>query len=156
MLDDVNGLIHVMQLRLTSCLMPFLQVEQYIQTSPVSPRMRRSPQRSVNQLAQATQTTNSDPEEDSSSNENLLHDTKKHRRRHSAKERKGDSFSQLDGKSPAIKHKRQKADRDRSPNTATGKVLKRRHVPSLNSPSVRERTSLKVRVLSLQQQVILI
>ena len=127
-------------------------MEQYIQTSPVSPFKKRSPSRELNYLSQCTQTTNS--EEESSSSERLKRSPHGHGWKKLGKEkiiRKKDVLS-IDDLKTLKDRKRQKVD-DTGSLAGAGRVLKKRRIPPRSSPVAREHTSLKVRVLSLQQQV---
>ena len=134
-----------------ACLL--IQVEQYIQTSPISPFKKHSPLRPRSQLTQGTQTTNS--EDDSSSSEVLKQSPQKYRKAKLGKEKiilAEDLLTLNDLKVPRDR-KRQKIDSNILP-VSTGRILKKRRMPPRSSPAAREHTSLKVRVLSLEQQVL--
>ena len=128
-------------------------MEQYIQTSPISPYKKRSPLRPRSQLTQGTQTTNS--EDESSTSELLKQSPRQHRRTKLGKEKiipSEDLLSLNDLKLPRDR-KRQKTDGKGLP-VSIGRILKKRRMPPRSSPAAREHTSLKVRVLSLEQQVL--
>ena len=128
-------------------------MEQYIQTSPISPFKKRSPLRSMSLLTQSTQTTNS--EEESSSIERLKESPKKDKANKYGRERvlRKNKLLSLDDLKIPRDGKRQKTDHISSP-AARVCMLKRRRIPPKSSPAVKEHTSLKVRVLSLEQQVL--
>lgn len=130
-------------------------MEQYIQTSPSPQRRSISPSRTTRQITQGTQTSNSESDDMTSSNENVLYITNNNNRRN--KYGKGKSIRKrdlmlFDDMKTAKERKRQKADNYISP-VLGGKIVKTRKLPPMSSPTSREQTSLKVRVLSLQQQV---
>ena len=132
-----------------------LQVEEYIQTSPISPFKNRSPFRPISQLTQGTQTTNSNSEDESSSSERFIQNEEKYRKNRTVNGRliRKRELMTLDDLRVPDERKRQKSDSNISPITAGRVLKKRRRVPPMSSPAAREHTSLKVRVLSLQQQV---
>ena len=104
-------------------------------------------------LTQSTQTTNS--EEESSSSERIQESPKKHVANKFERERipRRNKLLSLDDLKIPRDGKRQKTDQISSP-AARGSVLKRRRMPPKSGPAVKEHTSLKVRVLSLEQQVL--
>lgn len=121
-----------------------------IQTSPISPFKRRSPMRPI---SQSTQTTHTMETQTSSDDENIPHYIAKDNRPKSERinRRRGvrrEDILSLDDLRTLGKRK-MKDEQKHSP----GRVNKKKKLPPRSSPAAREQSSLKLRILSLQQQV---
>eukprot|EP00795_Rhopilema_esculentum_P006036 gene6036-11411_t len=129
-------------------------IEQYIQTSPISPIRRLSPKRPISQSTQSTQTIDSESSSEHEFPLSRIPNHIRHKPKRQGPERdvlkECDKLFAEDLQTP--NRNIRKVTNSLSP-VLNGKIYKRKKMPLKSSPAVREQTSLKVRILSLQQQV---